>query len=500
MVGSTNRNQIDLGPGETHIAIRNQNKSFYVPEVFHMAPTEGKIIPLFIADINRSKSLIELYGSRGFEKYMNNFILINNYPIRKIKVTGKIIGETFKDYGEGKERNSKNHVLITLDDFSGAGNLTIVVRVKESMYLSSGFVFNNSYGKIIEVVGVVNELTSRREILTDYVGIVGNNEDLDKEIQNWKETLEIRNSLLRKPWIYEPPKSDRFPVIYSEPKLLRKDYNRKKYKEHLEIIEVEDDSTPSLFREDSILLMQSTNSANNNVIDLTDSPEDATPLKRSAINESRGIDISCQMVPESDVQILEVNDVKYSDSQDGNPIHNVEEFQLILEFILWILNKGEPTFKLIELYSNVKIKRLLDDLTQLRLHSRYINPINTRTEDMKHIKYEIFHTVRHLLHINYKLIDVSPDQDVYLDNLLQLKEHLKYCLNVIRLHRINEDKTTVLNVDGYMNIFRNHSNTHIGDINYKLINGIIDWILVNDFNNRNKWKYDSKAMEWSYIG
>lgn len=512
MAGVNIRNKIDFAPGENHIVIRYPNKCYYVPEIFHMAPTDGKIIPLFISDINRSRSMLEVYGSKGFEKYMNNFIMINNYPVRKVKITGKVVGETYKDYSEWGERNPKNYVLVALDDFTSDRMLIIEVKVKEALYLSAGLVFNGSYGKIIEAVGVVNELSNKRELLADYISIIGSNDELDLEIESWKERLEFRNSILCRPWIYESPTLGQTPMTYSEPKLSRKDFNRKKFKEELDIFDAEDAVSPSIFREDSILLRQHLESCQD-VIDLTDpievdevleinkEPEANEELEVNEdpeVIESEVEEIDDPLLHDSEIQILEVNHVHSLDNEAEIPVQVFEEFQLTLEFIVWILNHGQSSFKLADIYKNSKIRHLLESLANLKLLSRRLN--SNEQYNIKHTKHEIFHTTRHLLHINYRLIDVSRNQDVNPHNLFQLTDHLRYSLNVLKLHKINEDKTTVLNVASYMGIFKIHSNNLIGNVDYKLINGIIDWILSNEFHERKKWKYDSKVIEWSYIG
>lgn len=512
MAGVNIRNKIDFAPGENHIAIRYPNKCYYVPEIFHMAPTDGKVIPLFISDINRSRSILEVYGSKGFEKYMNNFIMINNYPVKKVKITGKVIGETYKDYSEWGERNPKNYVLVAVDDFSSDRMLIIEVKVKEALYLSAGLVFNRSYGKIVEAVGIVNELSNKRELLVDYISIIGSNDELDLEIESWKEKLEFRNAVLCSPWIYEPPKLDQTPMAYSEPKLLRKDFNRKKFKEGLDIFDAENAVSPSIFREDSILLRHRLEPCHD-IIDLTDPIEVYEVLEANKgpeangepevneypeVNESEVEEIDDPLLPDSEIQILEVHQIHSLDNEAETPVQVFEEFQLTLEFIVWILNHGQSSFKLADIYNNSKIGHLLENLANLKLLSRRLN--SNEQYNVKHTKHEIFHTIRHLLHINYRLIDVSRNQDVYPRNLFQLTDHLRYCLNVLKLHKINEDKTTVLNVESYMGIFKIHSNNLIGDVDYKLINGIIDWILTNEFNERKKWKYDSKVIEWSYIG
>ncbi|CUM56541.1 uncharacterized protein AC631_01844 [Debaryomyces fabryi] len=503
MEGASIRNKIDFAPGENHIALRYPNKCFYVPEVFHMAPTDGKVIPLFISDINKSRSILEVYGSKGFDKYINKFIMINNYPIKKVKITGKVIGEKFKDYSDWGERNPKNYVLVTVDDFSGDKTLNIEVKVKEALYLSAGLMFNTSYGKIVEVVGVVNDLSSKRELLAEYISIIGNNDELDLEIESWKEKLEFRKSILSSPWIYEPPKMAYTPMTYTEPKLLRKDYDRKKFKQNLGIIDVDNDNDfiPSIFREDSMLLRQPLRSCHN-VIDLTDpTEEDENPEINKEFDVNREFEveeIDEGVISDSEVQILEVNQVHSRGSNTGVTLQAIEEFQLTLEFIVWMLKYGQSPFKLADIYNYSKVKHLIENSAHLKLLSGPLDP--NSQQNIRDTKHEIFHSIRHLLHIKYRLIDVSRNQDVNPHNLYQLTDHLRYCLNILKLHKINEDRTTVLNIESYLGIFKIHSNNLIGDVHYRLINGIIDWILTNEFNDRKDWEYDSKVIEWSYIG
>lgn len=492
MYANNKRNIIDFAPGENHIAIRHPSKCYYVPEVFHMAPTCGETVPLFIRDINRGKTLLQIYGSLAFEKYMDNYILVNNYPIQKIKITGKIIGEVYKDFGVWGERNPKNFVLVNVDDFSGDGCLTIYVKIKESLYLASGLTFNKSYGKVIEVLGVVNEFNDKREVLADYLSVIGTNDELDVEVESWKQTLEFRNTILAKPWIYKPPTIDPIPQVYCEPKMLKKDYERKQRRENLHIFNNDVDMYPNNFTEDSLLLFQHSEPKPVEFVDLTDCCE------TDNVQMVEEIDDSCIEIMNSEIQIIKVNQFKPSD--DEEPVQILCEFQLTLEFIKWMLEHGLMPFKLIDIYKDFKIQHVLDNLTQLKILSEHLSPGDDDFADGKHVKNALFHTARHILQINYRLITVSKNQNVNLTNLFQLENHLKYYLNIVKQHKLDRNETKILNIEDYLRAFKAYSSNLIGEINYKLINGIIDWILTNDFNDRNNWKYDSKLIEWTFIG
>ena len=85
------RTKIDWGPGENHICLRTSTKNYYVIELFHQSPTLDKLIPLFINDINSSPNLFQIYYQ--IAENLTQIVLINNYPVNKVRIVGKIINE-----------------------------------------------------------------------------------------------------------------------------------------------------------------------------------------------------------------------------------------------------------------------------------------------------------------------------------------------------------------------------------------------------------------------
>ena len=60
-------------------------------ELFHQSPTLDKLIPLFINDINSSPNLFQIYYQ--IAENLTQIVLINNYPVNKVRIVGKIINE-----------------------------------------------------------------------------------------------------------------------------------------------------------------------------------------------------------------------------------------------------------------------------------------------------------------------------------------------------------------------------------------------------------------------
>lgn len=101
------------------------------------------------------------------------------------------------------------------------------------------------------------------------------------------------------------------------------------------------------------------------------------------------------------------------------------------------------------------------------------------------------------LQFDYELITVSQTQLVKLKNL----QNLFYSLIQI-LHNLSDTEKQLnheLNVMDYIELLRQEK-LIFGGINYKIINGIIDYILTMVLKQDRLWKYDTKNISWKYIG
>lgn len=453
----------DFAPGENHIALRYRNKSYYVPELFHHSPTFDTVVPLLISDVNRSKSVRAFYGI--FDNNYKDIMLVNNYPIRKIKIFGKITGEIYRDFDPCGKTNPRNFILITLDDFSDSQHSTIKVKVFESVYLQSGLLFNTSYGRILEVCGTINEYNNTREVHADFITLIGGQKDIHVEISMWQEILEYRSKVLIKPWIYSAVQigSAEAPVEISDDNFEKK-YVPYRPKDGVKIYN--DSLGDSNIHEDSLLLLNN-------------------KLKKHRSKECSNDLIDHEINSDSSIQITGIRQV---------PIQVTSNFQLSLEFIRWIFHNNFRCFKLVELYNDPSMNWLLNNMANLT----YLT-IHLQQEKKSHqlLMQEVFHSVRHNLQVNYNLIKVTKSQKVYLNNLKRIYNHVKQCLNVIKIERKSNNSIRILHIKSYLNNLLSQ-NPEWSKLNHKILNAIIDFILTNDWDERSDWAYDAKSIQWKY--
>ncbi|CUM65759.1 uncharacterized protein PRCAT00003407001 [Priceomyces carsonii] len=445
---------IDFGPGENHIALRFPHKCYYVPEVFHLSPYFSETIPLFISDINNSPSFKEIYGLQG--STYENLLIINNYPIRSFKIYGKVIGELYKNFDEGGKQNPKNYIKITVDDFSSAIHSTVTVNVLESLYLTSGLTFNDSYGKIIEVRGYITNIHASRYIICEFLNVIGENDDLDIEIGCWRNILKFRNEKLISPWVYIPsfvPSPQPLPTSI----LSKADQKLKSLRQSLQLT--------SFAVDQSIFL-----------------PEDSLIVAGNRYDR-----LESDSEVDSSIQIIDIKD---------SPLQVITEFQLSIEFITWVIKNSFKTFKLADIYRDATISGLLNNLTNVKLMSLNVQQNEQCFLDLKK---ELFHSIRHELQVDFKLISVTKSQMVRLNNLQMLYNHLRKCLLLIKTAKESNNSDKILNIHNYLSNLR--FDDFVGaNVNYKLVNSIVDYIISNDLNEEKFWRYDSRSIQWLYSG
>ncbi|KAG7665287.1 uncharacterized protein J8A68_001343 [[Candida] subhashii] len=389
-------NNIDWGPGENHIALRWQNKTFYVPELFHRSPT---------------------YIYRDFE------------------------GDS-----------GRNFILITIDDCSNERNSSIGVKIIENDYLAAGLKFDQNYGRIIRVEGRIMNYR-QREIHADRVEVIGRKRDFHVEVQSWREKIEYRKKL-EEPWIFEPNNvvtNQNVHFTFEPAELKRREARR-------ELILSSQEEQPVSVIEDSINLAR-----NSGAIEHSDDTGDET---------------------DDEPIVVQVND---------KTVKIITEFQLTFAIIKWIISKEFKPFKLAQLFHDRNISELLTDLTSLQLASIHL-PVKTHPLSFEESRTVVFQRIRHNLQKNYKLISTSKSQNVRSSNLHYLYEHIKKCLN-----RLKSAKDQVFDVQYYLSVIKQKG--LVGEeLGYKLVNGIIDYIITDDFRDRTNWKYDPRLIQWSCIG
>ncbi|EGW32922.1 uncharacterized protein SPAPADRAFT_137615, partial [Spathaspora passalidarum NRRL Y-27907] len=427
-----NNNKYTFAPGENHIALQTSTQTYYVPEVFHLAPTSISVPPLFIHDITTSPPLSQIYFRNA--SYLN-VIIINNFPISKLRIAGRIIGEVYRS---SRADPSYDFILLRVDDCSGDG---IWCKVPILEYSRSGLRFDSNYGKLIEITGKVSTWANKREVHAETVNIIGGNTDISAEIDCWKERMEYRKEILEPGWVFIPEATSQGDVVV---RFDTQETNKRQSRAELLLSDEIQENTGKT-SSDSMNLYQ---------------------------NED-----TCMMIVDNETQIKIFTNL-----------------QLAIEMIKWIIANNFVEFKLATLFYDQNIANLLDILTRNQLAA--IEIPNHENLTFKQARKVVFQRIRHDLQINMNLISVTKSQKVYSNNLQKLYTHLKTCLSRIRQRGVSNE---VLDVVYYLSVVKHRK--VIGDgLGYKIVNAIIDYIIVDDLHDRDSWHYDPRNIQWSYIG
>ncbi|CAI5758077.1 unnamed protein product [Candida verbasci] len=297
----------DWAPGENHVVLREQELNFYAPEVFHNCQIIDNYIPLLIHDINTSQDIYQIYVNHvGCLDYL---IMVNNWPIKKVQVFGRIIEETIM--------SEKSLVLIKIDD-SSDDNSCITLRLKIDLFLSIGLNMYDNYGKIISVEGKISRIKSNVQILVDEIKILRHRDTLSIEIDCWRERLDYRNEILSKPWVFSP-QSKEVQVVYT-PKFSPREIKRQEEKNKLKVV------NPIAFESQLI--------------------EDSLNIYR------------------------DVNGPKY---KNESPTKITNEVLIEIQICKYIIQNNYPKIKFTQLLNNIKVSELLNNLTSYKYQTSPIN-------------------------------------------------------------------------------------------------------------------------------
>lgn len=172
---------------------------FYHPSLFHMAPTYDRIVPLAIADVVRAKNVLQVYGVTGVAEHNQGFVMVNNYPVKELKIAGRLLSYAYNSYDQGNVKNPKNFYLLNIDDCSGE---SLLMRVKILESKTSFSLRELCEDMLVEVTGTVQYVQDfGKQVKGQTARIIGVSTDLDVEIAWWSHILETRKHLLNA-WRY----------------------------------------------------------------------------------------------------------------------------------------------------------------------------------------------------------------------------------------------------------------------------------------------------------
>ncbi|ODV81151.1 uncharacterized protein CANTADRAFT_5117 [Suhomyces tanzawaensis NRRL Y-17324] len=446
---------VDLAQGESHIVVRHGATEYYHPGLFHISSTFEHTVPVFISDIVHSRNLSAIYGP----SVCRDIVMINNHPIKTVRVFGRVISK--REIFAFDNTTKDLLFMLELDDCSGI-DLKITIKVRAAGLAYPRLDYNSVDDKILEVVGTTLMYKNQHEITAQALRCLENTTKttyLDLEITQWKERLDYRDRVLKRPWVVQPIRGTSPGLIVT-----RFDYRDQKRREAKENLKFNIHEVPQLARDDSLILF------------------------RTEGNLSRMSHEVHDVASDSDVEIVHVKEV---------PLQIVTQFQISIEFIKWIIRHDFQTFQLSHIYGDPHISNLLEILVKSYRAFADIGASDPIYTKLFHEQKEIlFHRIRHGL-TTAKLISITRSQRVRSKNLNALYGHLKQCCEVIKNSMLRDRETKILDVSNYLATVKSRGLVS-GDIDLKYINAIVDYITTDVWHERAHWKYDLKLTQWSY--
>ncbi|KAI3402583.2 hypothetical protein KGF56_004675 [Candida oxycetoniae] len=152
---------------------------------------------------------------------MQDIIMVQNWPISCISIAGRIVGEYYNE--------EKDIVKLHIDDSSGADSV-VIVEMTVGIFLHSRLAMDMcNYGKFVEA----NAHFRRGKTTVDNLQILCHSEQaLGPDIVSWLKRIEYRESVLKKPWFFQPEnknKNTSGPVVcrFSQRELTKREERKK---------------------------------------------------------------------------------------------------------------------------------------------------------------------------------------------------------------------------------------------------------------------------------
>ncbi|CAH6719992.1 hypothetical protein CLIB1444_03S02014 [[Candida] jaroonii] len=418
-------------------------------ELFHLSPYYGATMTLFVIDIVRAARLKEIYGSKCQTMSREGWFMINNHPLKKVKVRGTVKSLMVKEFDD----ISKNFVVLNIDDSSGIAS-NIGVKVDAKLWFPQ---LLECEGRTVEVTGEVYWYY-RKEIVCDTLMLLQT--DLEGEIRHWKECFETRDKL-RIPWTYKPPtnKVNLIPPFMNDERLGGGDME-------VEILEAGEKDKRDVDMDEVVEI---------------DSESDSDNDREIVINEVIELDSES----DSDIEALSpsTHPTTHSRTHSTSPeIKLITESQLLTEILIFLLKRNCQPTSLTEIYNDPMINNKLNDHLMIQMTVK--RGSGTPSEILNQ-KYQLFHYLRHEL-VMMRLIVTTKSQIVFSKELSKLKDSVKSYLHQVKVENL------CFNVENFSRIYCNQN--HI-NVTSKILNGIIEWIILQE---RHLWRYDRKRIEWIF--
>lgn len=491
----------DFGPGEYHIFSRKNGIEFYEPGLFHLNPNYNDAVPILISDLIKLDSLKGVYGAKGVvdprSSSRSTGRLVTNHPIRRVRLIAKVVG------GSLIASNRNNEFLyVNIDDCSGS-NLIIQVSVKVLMYVGAGLSVDHIFGNLIEVTGALSEYHDKLEVRADFLRCISAKGNMSIELKHWTKCMKYKQEVLDVPWIYKPPLATAVrPVVVDPPykqderndligsQLFHDGYIQSESHEKLSYSEK--DLLGSVYLQtDGIMPRQVRRIA----VEATKTVQaykktNGFPLQSQILKQYGELtpqkEFQERLALEKEMKEQWKQARSQSQAMDSELTPVATEKMLISKIIKYILQQDCRPIKLIDLYKNNEIGNVLNDLTVQRLSFH----ASGGNKDFTTKKHEVFHSIRHQLQVDLKLIKTTKLQVVKSHNLKKLADHINTCLTSIK----SGERKRVFDVPNYLLLYRHEFGDYIGkSVDYKLINWVISSLVQRD-----QWEYNKARREWRY--
>lgn len=477
-----NSETIDFAPGVDNVVLRKDGTEFYSTETFHSSPFYNRTVPLLIKDIVNSNDLINIYGIHGLRPLAEKVLLVNNHPIRKVRILGRIT-EYFI-----KEIKSEEVYFVTLDDSSGCD---ITVKISRSKLLGAGLQPSSCTFQLIEISGFCSNFNGKLEVHPEFIQVLRKNDKyINEEVQFWKESLEMR-IILNTPWCQTPQvNSEKIPEVRLEAKA----YKEKLIRQKLDIGAGDYPSHAMVM--DSQIYMKNTRDRDDYSTAMLSGSESEKEPEIEEITKKlfiRSIKKRKDPVPSPSIATSQQGWVNIS----SVPIKNMAiEISFKFELIKWIIKNSKEKFNLNEPFKNKKISQVLKQMTTLKpTPTIEVEAGLANIQSINDLKGQIFHDGRHDLQA-WNLIKCTRSKECYCAPVLRLFKYLRETLENIRLLGAQGSNNTSLFASEFVNNFNKNTGLKVC-IDIELLNILIQWtILKNDDKN---WKYNTETKEWQYI-
>lgn len=221
------------------------NFDYYVPELFHLSKTmqEGIYTDICMHDLLKTKKVSEVYKNEGFKSDLQYIRMYYNWPIRNIKIIGKIISFECKDdvsiayIDDGSFERGTGCIEVQIDKYVWA-----MMEVESSC-------IGLQKGWSICVYGFVKNIKSEDWNITikaERVAVVGKNDgnDLIQQIHWWGNVLNTRDKLSY-PWVIDTSTQDAMEALKSleheNEKIKKYELNCNDYRKQIEIIDLDEE-------------------------------------------------------------------------------------------------------------------------------------------------------------------------------------------------------------------------------------------------------------------